>query len=258
MRVGLAGLGNIGSEVARWLVGGSAHGLTLEAAAGRDPNRVAAVLAQIGAHSVRVVALEELPAACEVLVDCLAPEASARLLDTSVDLGRIIVPVSVSVLLENPQLIERARHAGTRLRVPSGAVAGLDMLKAAALGQIRSVRIRTRKPPAGLGEQASGGEAMQLFAGTAREACRAYPRNVNIAATLALAGLGPELTQVEIWADPSLQRNVHEVHIESDATCLSLVIENLPSPTNPRSSVITAHSVCAVLQDLVDVVRIGT
>jgi aspartate dehydrogenase len=98
--------------------------------------------------------------------------------------------------------------------------------------------------PAGLdGKSASGRE--QLFAGNALDACRAWPRNVNVAATLSLAGIGGERTEVEIWSDPALARNVHEIEIDSDSTLIRITIENRPSATNPRSSAITERPVSA-------------
>jgi aspartate dehydrogenase len=257
IKVGLAGLGNIGQDIARWLAGSAPAGLELVAVGGRHPERLAALLLELGHPRTRAVPLADLPQSCDVLVDCLDPEGSFGMLDACVDLGRTVIPVSVSVLLEHPGLIERAQRAGTRLRVPSGAVGGLDILKAAALGTIHAVRVCTRKPPAGLAAEAQSGP-VQVFSGSAREACRAYPRNVNIAATLALAGIGPDRTRVDIWSDPQLTRNVHEIEIDSDSTRIRLTLENLPSATNPRSSAVTAHSVCAVLADLVQPVRIGT
>jgi aspartate dehydrogenase len=255
--VGIAGLGGVGSEVARWLAGGAPPGLRLSAAAGRDARDVSARLAALGHAGARATALDALADACDVLVECLAPEAAASLLDALVDRGGTIVTVSVSALLARPVLLERARRHGTRVIVPSGAVAGLDALRAAAIGRIRSVRLRTRKPPAGLGADGAG-VPTRVFAGNALEACRAFPRNVNVAATLSLAGLGGERTEVEIWSDPALARNVHEIEIDSDSTSIRITIENRPSAANPRSSAITANSVCAVLAGLVDPVRIGT
>jgi aspartate dehydrogenase len=257
LRVGIAGLGNIGSALARWLAGTAPPALQLSAAAGRDIPDLAARLKALGHPHARALALSELAAHCDVVVDCLDPSASEGFLETCVDTGRVLVPVSVSVLLARPDLIDRARRAGTRLLVPSGAVAGLDALRAAAQGRIHSVKVITRKPPAGLDEGANSAPR-RLFAGSAQEACRAWPRNVNIAATLSLAGLGGAHTQVEIWSDPALDRNVHEIEIDSDSTRIRMSIANLPSADNPRSSAITAHSVCAVLLGLVDPVRIGT
>jgi aspartate dehydrogenase len=256
LAVGIAGLGGIGSAVARWLADAAPPGLRLAAAAGRDPASVAARLAALGHPQARAVPLETLADACDVIVECLAPEAAAVLLEHCIDRDRVIVPVSVAVLLERPALLERARRAGTRVVVPSGAVAGLDALRAAAIGELRAVRLRTRKPPGGLDASADG--PVRLFAGNALDACRAFPRNVNVAATLSLAGLGGERTEVEIWSDPALARNVHEIEIESDSTRIRMSIENLPSASNPRSSAITAHSVCAVLAGLLEPVRIGT
>src|SRR5690606_11225399 len=127
----------------------------------------------------------------------------------------------------------------------------------AAMGRIDAVRIRSSKPPAGLDTDAAA-QPRCVFSGTAREAVAAWPKNMNITATLALAGIGGERTRVEIWSDPALERNVHEVEIDSDSTRLRIRIENRPSAANPRSSAITAYSVCAALASLVDPVRIGT
>ncbi|UCE31362.1 MAG: DUF108 domain-containing protein [Burkholderiales bacterium] len=254
--IGIAGLGNLGSEIARWLVASAPPRLRLVAAADLDRDDVARRLGSLGA-SASAVALRELPGQCDLVVECLAPEAAAELLDCCVDRGGIVVPLSVCVLLGRPDLIERARASGTRLLVPSGAVAGVEALRAAAMGRIHSVKVRTSKPPAGVDAQAAPGR-QKLFGGNALEACEAFPRNVNISATLSLAGIGGERTEVEIWADPDLERNVHEIEIDSDSTLVRIRIENRPSRANPRSSAITANSVCALLQALVDPVRIGS
>lgn len=256
-RIGIAGLGNVGSALARWLGGAAPPALRLVAAGGRDVDGVARRLSALGHPQASALPLSELAGQCDVVVDCLDPGASAAFLETCIDAGRIIVPVSVSVLLAQPELIDRARRAGTRLLVPSGAVAGLDVLRAAAMGRIHAVKLITRKPPVGL-DDAHGSLPRLLFAGSARQACLAWPRNVNIAATLSLAGLGGDDTQVEIWSDPTLDRNVHDIEIDSDSTRIRMTIANLPSADNPRSSALTAHSVCAVLLGLADPIRIGT
>lgn len=256
LAVGIAGLGGIGTEVARWLAADAPPGLRLAAAAGRELATTARRLTDLGHPDAQAVSLDALPDACDVVVECLAPEVAATLLEAVVDRSGTVIAVSVAALLARPELVGRARRSGTRLIVPSGAVAGLDALRAAAIGGIRSVRLRTRKPPAGLDADAGG--PVRVFAGNAIDACRAWPRNVNVAATLSLAGIGGERTEVEIWSDPTLARNVHEIEIDADSTLIRMTIENRPSATNPRSSAITAHSVCAVLAGLVDPVRIGT
>lgn len=256
LAVGIAGLGNIGTEVARWLTTSAPRSLCLAAVAGRDPVATAARLSSLGL-AAQATPLDALVEHCDVIVDCLAPEATSVLLDSCIDSARTIVEINVGVLLLQPEWIDRARRAGTRLLVPAGAVAGVDALRAAAMGRIESVRIRSSKPPTGL-DVDDAAEPRRIFVGNAREACAAWPKNMNIAATLSLAGIGGERTEVEIWSDPSLERNVHEIEIDSDSTRLRIRIENRPSAANPRSSALTAHSLCAVLAGIVDPVRIGT
>jgi aspartate dehydrogenase len=101
-------------------------------------------------------------------------------------------------------------------------------------------------------------EPQRVFAGTAREAARGFPANVNVAAALALAGIGPDQTMVEIWADPSVTRNIHRIEVEAEAARLSMQIENVPSLENPRTGRLTALSVIAALKKLSSPLAIGT
>jgi aspartate dehydrogenase len=129
------------------------------------------------------------------------------------------------------------------------------------------VRMITRKPPRSLlgapyldanGISVEGLNGPKLvFSGTARDAAAGFPANVNVAAALSLAGIGPDRTVIEIWADPSLDRNCHTVEVDSDSARFTLAIENIPSE-NPRTGRITALSVLAALRKLKTPMRIGT
>jgi aspartate dehydrogenase len=151
--------------------------------------------------------------------------------------------------------------------VPTGALLGLDAVIAAAEGTIHSVRMITRKPPGGLAgapyllrhdiSVAGLTEAKLVFEGTAREAARGFPANVNVAAALSLAGIGADRTQIAIWADPAVSRNVHRIEVEADSARFSLMIENVPSE-NPRTGRITALSVVALLRKLRSPLAVGT
>jgi hypothetical protein len=101
-------------------------------------------------------------------------------------------------------------------------------------------------------------EPRRVFSGTAREAARGFPANVNVAAALALAGIGPDRTTVEIWADPTITRNIHRIEVEAAAASLSMQILNVPSDDNPRTGRLTALSVIAALKKLVSPLAIGT
>jgi aspartate dehydrogenase len=152
--------------------------------------------------------------------------------------------------------------------VPTGALLGLDAVQAAAEGHISRIHMITRKPPNGLdgapylvehGISVAGlDQALRVFTGTAREAARGFPANVNVAAALALAGIGPDKTTIEIWADPAVDRNIHRIEVEADAARFTLQIENVPSDDNPKTGRLTPLSVIALLRKLSSPLAIGT
>jgi aspartate dehydrogenase len=179
----------------------------------------------------------------------------------------VLVTVSGSAILERPDLVDLAKGGGGRIILASGALLGLDAVRAAAEGVIASVQLVTRKPPRSLanapfvlerGIDLSDLRApLSLFDGTAREGARAFPTNVNVAAALSLAGIGADRTRLQIWADPTVTRNCHQVSVEADCASFSMVIENVPSAANPSSAQITALSVIATLRALTAPLRIG-
>ena len=186
----------------------------------------------------------------------------------AIEAGRVFMPASVGQLLEHDDLIGRAGETGARIIVPTGALLGLDAVRAAAEGRIDSVTIITRKPPRGLagapylerqGISLDGlAEPRRVFAGSAREGARGFPANVNVAAALSLAGIGPDRTRLEIWADPAATRNTHRIVVEADSARFEMTIENVPSDENPRTGKITALSVVAALRALTATLKVGT
>ena len=151
--------------------------------------------------------------------------------------------------------------------MPTGALLGLDAVAAAAEGAIHSVRMTTRKPPNGLAgapylvankiSLEGLNEAKRVFSGTAREAAAGFPANVNVVAALALAGIGPDRTMIEIWADPAVERNCHSIEVDSDSARFTLSIENVPSE-NPKTGRIVALSALAALRKRHAPLRVGT
>ena len=265
LRVGIAGLGAVGLDVARRLIAG-VPGLKLTAVAVRDPEKARRGLPQVG-ESIPVRKMTELANDCDIVVECLPPALFREVALSVIDKGRILMPLSVAQLLENGDLIERARQKGARILVPTGALIGLDAVRAAAEGTIHSVKMVTRKPPAGLegapflrerGISVSGlKEPLKVFDGTAREGARGFPANVNVAAALSLAGIGPDRTQLEIWADPNVTRNTHTISVDADTARFTMTIENIPSE-NPRTGKSVAPSTVAALRALVSELKVGT
>jgi aspartate dehydrogenase len=266
LRVGIAGLGAVGLEVARRLEAGIA-GLVLAAVSARDADKARRNLPRVG-DDLPLVRPEALAESCDVVVEGLPPSAFRAVAMPTVERGRIFMPLSVGQLLEHWDLVERARAAGGRILVPTGALIGLDAVRAAAEGEIRSVTMITRKPPGGLegapylrqhGISLAGLQApLKVFDGSAREGARGFPANVNVAAALSLAGIGPDRTRLEIWADPAVDRNTHRIEVEADTARFSMMIENVPSTENPRTGRITALSAVAALRGLVSELKVGT
>ena len=266
LRVGIGGFGSIGRQVAAALDRGI-PGVTLAAVSARDREKAAAYASKLSVRP-QVVGLAELAALADVVVECAPAAVFDDVANAAIDAGRIFMPLSVGALLPRPHLVDRARKAGARIIVPSGALLGLDAVRAAAEGKIHSVRMITRKPPKSLAGapflDANGIDLdaittpTRIFEGTAREGAAGFPANVNVAAALSLAGIGPDETRLEIWADPSVTRNMHQIVVEADSARFELKIENVPSEENPRTGKLTALSVVAALRGLTATLRVGT
>ncbi|MBA4788084.1 MAG: aspartate dehydrogenase [Rhizobiales bacterium] len=254
-QVAVAGLGAVGMKVARALDAGL-DGLELVAVSAADPDRARARVAGF-ARVPQVLPVERLAERADIVVECLPPSLFRTLAEPALAAGRLLVVASAGALVAHDDLRARAGEGGGRVLLPSGALAGLDGLHAAAEAGLEAVTLVTRKPPGSLGGEAGEG-AQCVFAGTAREAIARFPLNVNVAATVSLAGLGPDRTRVEVWSDPALTRNEHHLTVESRAGRFTLVAQNWPDPENPKSSAITGFSIIAALRRLTLPLVIGT
>jgi len=265
LRVGIAGFGAIGQAVARALDAGI-PGLTLAAVAVRDPQRPRGDFAWRAAAPAYTT-LAGLAAQCDVVVECAPAAVFRELAEPVIAAGSKLVVLSSGALLQHADLIDAARASGAQIIVPSGAILGLDALTAAAEGTIHSVTMITRKPPRGLkgapylethGIDVDGiTEPTCIFRGSPREAAVGFPANLNVAVSVSLAGIGPDRTTLEIWADPGVTRNMHRVEVDADSASFSMEIQNIPSD-NPKTGRITALSVLAALRKLTGALRVGT
>jgi aspartate dehydrogenase len=265
VRVAVAGLGPIGKRVVEALDRGM-NGMVLTAVAVQSPEKHRSWLAGLKTPPA-ILAIEALSDVADMVVECAPSKLVRSIVAPFVGSGKTAVVLSAGALLENDDLIELARQHGGQIVVPTGALIGLDAVTAAAVGTIHSVRMVTRKPVRGLAgapyivennidiERIT--EPLMIFEGTAREAARGFPANLNVAVALSLAGIGPDRTQLQIWADPALTRNMHRVEVESDSANFSMSIENIPSE-NPKTGLITALSVIAYLRKQGSALRVGT
>ncbi len=248
LRVGLIGLGAIGQVLARELLARRGQGIELVAVLCRGSS----ASAQLGVTPVNDVQalLDQQP---NLVVEAAGHAAVQAHGAACLRAGCDLLLASVGALGDaalHAELEAAAAAGDSQVLLPAGALGGLDWLQAAHLAGLRSVRLRSSKPPGAwrgtAAEQAvalaSVRVAVTFFSGSAREAARLYPKNANVAATLALATLGFDATQVELVADPASPGNVHEVFAQGVAGSFSLRLDNAASPDNPSSSAITAYS----------------
>jgi aspartate dehydrogenase len=264
-RIAIAGLGAIGRALAHRLAEG-VPGLALACVAARDAGKAQAWLDE---HDIScpIVPLAEFPDRADLAVEAAPAAVVEDICRPMLAAGKKVMVLSAGALLPRPHLIDLARDKGGQIIVPTGALLGLDAVTAAAEGTVHSVRMTTRKPPKGLvgapyleanGISVEGlNEAKRVFSGTAREAAAGFPANVNVAAALSLAGIGPDRTTIDIWADPAVTRNCHTIEVDADSARFTMTIENIPSE-NPKTGRITALSALAALRKLHAPLRVGT
>ena len=265
LKVGLAGLGAVGLDVARRLEAGI-PGLVLAAVAVRDRDKARRNLPRRRrAHPDRRRRSSWRRPATSWSNACRRRCFAASRLP-SIDAGQDVHAAQRRPASGPLGPRRRAKQTGARILVPTGALIGLDAVRAAAEGTIHSVTMVTRKPPSGLEARLIWSSAAfrskisnapaKIFDGSAREGARGFPANVNVAAALSLAGIGPDKTRLEIWADPALSRNTHRIEVDADTARFSMSIEGIPSE-NPRTGRIVPLSVIAALRGLVAESRSG-
>lgn len=264
LRVAIAGFGAIGFKVAEALDAGI-PGLQLSAVSAQDRGRAETRMAGFR-NRVPVVEIDRLEPTSDLVIECAPSQLLGRIVEPFLKAGKTAIVLSCGALLADRNLLELAKTRG-QIIVPTGALLGLDAVTAAAEGTIHSVRMITRKPLKALVgapylserqiDLSTIKEPMLIFKGSAVEAATGFPANLNVAAALSLAGIGPDRTQVEIWADPSVTRNIHRIELKSDSSDLSMSIENIPSE-NPKTGRITALSVIACLRKMRAPLRVGT
>jgi aspartate dehydrogenase len=265
LRVGVVGLGVIGRQVCRAVDAGMT-GVVLAAATTRRRDDGEAFLATLKSPPP-FLALDDLVGASDLVVEASTQAHLAEIAPKTLGAGRDLVVLSCGGLLGRDDWVALAERTGARILVPSGAIAGLDGVKGAAIGAVKSVTMETRKPPQGLAgapwivQQGIDLEAIReetlIFEGPATEACRAFPANVNVLAALSLAGIGPERTRTKIYAVPGLSRNMHRIRVEGEFGALRIEVENVPSE-NPRTGRLSYLSTIALLRDLGASLRVGT
>jgi aspartate dehydrogenase len=250
-RIAIVGYGAIGRRLYSSLRATLPASTALAVLVRKDAN---AIKASVGNDQVFGTVDELLSWQPTLVVECAAHGAVATVVPPVLHAGTDVILASVGALADQDlrhSLAAAARHGNARLSLISGGVGGLDALNAARVGGLQAVTYAGRKPPlAWLGSVAESqfdlscvSKPTTVFSGNAVEAARLYPKNANVTATIALAGVGFDRTRVELIADPSITQNIHEVKAVGSFGSLSLRIENNPLPENPKTSMLAALSI---------------
>jgi aspartate dehydrogenase len=258
IKVSLLGCGNISSFIANAIDRGV---IQCRLVGIFDVNREAAENFNKGISFEVPIAdsIEDLIRGSDLVVEAASQDAVREYATKILSAGKNLMILSVGALADDELFLEInkiARKNGLKVYIPSGAIVGLDGVNAAKLAGIHSVEITTRKNPKTLGVDAD--KETVIYVGPAREGVKKFPRSVNVAATLGLAGIGLERTTIRLIADPGVDRNVHEVVVRGDFGEFRTVTENLPSPKNPKTSWLAALSAIAMLKKIDCAVHFGT
>ena len=253
MKIGIVGCGNIATDICIAI---------------RDKNIPAEVVALTDIDTAKAEALrqefnldatigtlDETVSCVDYVVECAVAAAVADVLVASIRHHVDCLIMSVGGLMSRQELLEEAKANRVHVWLPTGAICGIDCIRAAMQAGLESVTLTTRKPPRGLVgapylkknniDVSNLTEPLVVFDGTARDAVKAFPANVNVAAALSLAGIGPDKTCVRLIADPNATTNTHEIHASGPFGEMTTIMQNRPSPRNPKSSYMASLSASA-------------
>ena len=266
-KIGVIGCGTIGSQICR-SIDREHISAKLIGVCDVDPGKAEKLVADLK-NETPVLEQANLIDLADLVVEAAYRHAAPEIIRDTLNMGKDILVMSVGGLLMHiNEFRTLAEKKNRHIYVPSGAIAGLDTLKGAAEAGISHVTLTTRKPPRGLKgapyveEKAIDldtiTESTLIFSGSAMEAVPAFPANINVAAALSLAGIGPEKTRVLIYADPDCEGNSHKVEVVGDFGKFVTYTELLAAPDNPKTSLLAALSAIALLRRITAAVVVGT
>lgn len=268
MKIGLVGCGSIGRAVAK-AIDEEINELQLVSVYDIDRKKAIDLINHLQKKPEIAENISQVIEKTDLTIEAASPRVVGELLKTVIEKKKDILIMSIGGVLDNLELIEKIKKGkDCRVFFPSGAIAGVDGLNAAREREIHSVTLTTCKPPQALAgapyilqqgiDLESINKPTMIFEGSCREAVKAFPKNINISAILSIAGVGMDKTKVQIIADPELTRNIHKLKVKGDFGEMEVKIENVPYPTNPKTSYIAALSAIATLKKIVSPVKIGT
>lgn len=260
IKVGIIGCGTIGGIIADAAVNRFSDAVKLAGVCDVDKEKARRLLERVKTDAI-ILSRKKLIERCDLIIEAASGSVSYEIAREAIEAGKDVMIMSTGGLLGRPDIFELAGKKGAKIYLPSGAVCGLDGVKSAMMANVRSVVLTTRKPPHGLEgapyilkkkiDLKSIKKETVIFEGSAEDAVKGFPKNVNVSATLSMCGIGAEKTRVRIITSPDFKSNSHEIVAEGDFGRLRAVTENVPSPNNPKTSYLAALSAIATLRDII-------
>jgi len=268
LKIGIVGCGAIGSSLAKAIVSDFSQKAELVSLYDIDIEKAYNLSVKFN-KKLAALNLEDLINKVDLVIEATKADTAFDIVKKVLSLSKDIMIMSVGGIIQHYQELKvLTEEKRAHIFIPSGAICGIDGLKAASCGAINKVILTTKKPPkAFLGAPYLLKKKIRLdnidkdtvlFEGNASQATRAFPQNINVAATLSMAGIGPEATIVRIVASPTINRNIHEIEIESDAGKIITRTENVVHPDNPKTSYLAVLSAIATLKQILEPIKIGT
>lgn len=270
LKIGIVGCGAIGSSLAKAIVSDFSDKAQLAGLYDIDVEKAYKLASKFKSQKLAFLNLDGLINKVDLAIEATNGDCAFEIAKRAISISCDVMIMSVGGIIKQcKELAALAREKNCRIFIPSGALCGIDGLKAAACNKINKVILTTKKPP-----KAFVGvpyilkkkirldnitEDTVLFEGNALSAIRFFPQNINVAATLSLAGIGPEDTLVRIVASAGeAAKNIHELEIESDAGRIITRCENVIHPDNPKTSYLAVLSAIATLKQILEPIKIGT
>jgi len=268
IRVGILGCGAIGSRIAKSIKTHCDEQAVVSALFDINPAKALSLQKQIPKKNIVKKSYHDLLAHCDMVVEAVNAPDTHRLVRQALLAKKDVLIMSVGKFIEGGSILKLAQKQGVRVLIPSGAIAGVDAIKAAALQRIDRISLTTRKPIYGFTDNAYVQERRInlstikketiLFEGNVREAVKCFPQNINVAATVALASGAKDKLRIRIATSPEFKVNSHEIEVIGAFGRLVTKTENVVCPDNPKTSFLAVLSAVCALKQYFQGVKIGT
>ena len=269
LKIGIVGCGAIGSSLAKEIATNFRSRAVLSALYDIRLEKAQSLSRRLTKNTkLSVASLGILIKKSDLVIEASAAKAAWEIARKSISAGRKVMVMSVGGMVGHlDNLFTQAAKNNTQVYFPSGAISGIDALKAANIAGVKKVILTTRKHPKAFSgvdyvtkkfKLSALKKDKVLFTGSAAQAVKYFPQNINVAAILGLAGIGMRRTRVRIIASPSSKKNIHEILIESKAAKIFTRTENVLHPQNPKTSFLAVLSAIATLKQILQPVKIGT